>query len=204
MIAYIKGVLKYKGEDGIVVENHGMGYNVMMPGTSIDRLPVSGEEVTVYTYTHVREDAFLLFGFLSMEDVRLFKLLITVNGVGPKGALGMMSALTSNEIYIAIMAGDAKTISKAPGIGAKTASRVILDLKDKIDWMEAAENLLDAGEQESIQIDTAGSSPAGAEAREALMALGYSQSEAFRAVSAVDITPDMTVEEVLKQSLKHL
>lgn len=204
MIAYIKGVLKYKGEDGIVVENHGMGYNVMMPGTSIDRLPSSGEEVTVYTYTHVREDAFLLFGFLSMEDVRLFKLLITVNGVGPKGALGMMSALTSNEIYIAIMAGDAKTISKAPGIGAKTASRVILDLKDKIDWMEAAENLLDAGEQEGVPVNAAGSSPAGAEAREALMALGYSQSEAFRAVSAVDITPDMTVEEVLKQSLKHL
>lgn len=204
MIAYIKGVLKYKGEDGIVVENHGIGYNVMMPGTSIDRLPPSGEEVTVYTYTHVREDAFLLFGFLSMEDVRLFKLLITVNGVGPKGALGMMSALTSNEIYIAIMAGDAKTISKAPGIGAKTASRVILDLKDKIDWMEAAENLLDAGEQEGVPVNVAGSSPAGAEAREALMALGYSQSEAFRAVSAVDITPDMTVEEVLKQSLKHL
>lgn len=204
MIAYIKGVLKYKGEDGIVVENHGMGYNVMMPGTSIDRLPASGEEVTVYTYTHVREDAFLLFGFLSMEDVRLFKLLITVNGVGPKGALGMMSALTSNEIYIAIMAGDAKTISKAPGIGAKTASRVILDLKDKIDWMEATESLLDSGEQESIPVNAAGSSPAGAEAREALMALGYSQSEAFRAVSAVDITPDMTVEEVLKQSLKHL
>ena len=204
MIAYIKGVLKYKGEDGIVVENHGIGYNVMMPGTSIDRLPASGEEVTVHTYTHVREDAFSLFGFLSMEDVRLFKLLITVNGVGPKGALGMMSALTSNEIYIAIMAGDAKTISKAPGIGAKTASRVILDLKDKIDWMEAAGNLLDGEEQETVPVSSAGSSPAGAEAREALMALGYSQSEAFRAVSEVDITPDMTVEEVLKQSLKHL
>ena len=176
----------------------------MMPGTSIDRLPASGEEVTVHTYTYVREDAFSLFGFLSMEDVRLFKLLITVNGVGPKGALGMMSALTSNEIYIAIMAGDAKTISKAPGIGAKTASRVILDLKDKIDWMEAAGNLLDGGEQEAVPVRLAESSPAGAEAREALMALGYSQSEAFRAVSAVDITPDMTVEEVLKQSLKHL
>lgn len=204
MIAYIKGELKYKGEEGIVVDNHGIGYNVMMPGTSIERLPASGEEVTVYTYTHVREDAFSLFGFLSMEDVRLFKLLITVNGVGPKGALGMMSALTSNEIYVAIMAADAKTISRAPGIGAKTASRVILDLKDKIDWMEAAENLLDGGETENVPVHTGESSPAGTEAREALMALGYSQSEAFRAVSAVDITPDMTVEEVLKLSLKHL
>lgn len=204
MIAYIKGELKYKGEEGIVVDNHGIGYNVMMPGTSIERLPASGKEVTVYTYTHVREDAFSLFGFLSMEDVRLFKLLITVNGVGPKGALGMMSALTSGEIYVAIMAADAKTISRAPGIGAKTASRVILDLKDKIDWMEAAQNLLDGGEPGNTPVNAAGDSPAGTEAREALMALGYSQSEAFRAVSAVDITSDMTVEEVLKQSLKHL
>ena len=156
----------------------------------------------IYTYFSVREDGMSLFGFLSRQDLEMFRQLIGVNGVGPKSALGILSALKPDVLRLAVISGDAKAISKAPGVGAKTAQRIILDLKDKI----KAEDVLFAGAdlEESPKTDLSGMAEAGKEAVEALTALGYSASEAQTAVKKVAITEGMTSEDVPKGALKHL
>ena len=132
MIAFVRGEIENISEDHAVIDVGGIGYNVRIsPGTA-GRLPGIGKEVKMYTYTCVREDAFWLYGFLSRDELELFKLLITVNGIGPKGGLAILSVLSADDLRFAIISGDAKAIARAPGIGAKTAGRVILDLKDKI------------------------------------------------------------------------
>ena len=132
MIAFVRGEIENISEDHAVIDVGGIGYNVRIsPGTA-GRLPGIGKEVKLYTYTCVREDAFWLYGFLSRDELELFKLLITVNGIGPKGGLAILSVLSADDLRFAIISGDAKAIARAPGIGAKTAGRVILDLKDKI------------------------------------------------------------------------
>ena len=132
MYAYLKGTLEEVTEDNIVVEVNGIGYNVKVSGTTVEMLPGMGNEVKIYTYTLVREDALLLYGFLTRDDLEIFKKLITVNGIGPKGGLAILSVMSADALRFAIMAGDAKAIAKAPGVGNKTAERVILDLRDKI------------------------------------------------------------------------
>ncbi len=201
MISYIRGPLTEIDEDVIVVEGAGVGYNIKVPKSLLDELPAMGKEVRIYTYLQVREDAMSLFGFLTRQDLKMFKQLLGVNGIGPKGALGLLSAMRPDDLRLAIITGDAKAISKAPGIGSKTAQRVILDLKDRIaidEVMPAA--VVGQGEsgRESSLAD------AGREAIDALTALGYSGMEAAKAVRQVEITESMTVEEVLKASLKHL
>lgn len=203
MYAYLKGTLEQIEEDHIVVEVAGIGYNVHVSATTIQSLPSIGELVVIYTYTLVREDAFLLYGFLTRSDLEIFKNLITVGGIGPKGGLAILSVMDADTIRFAIISGDAKAIAKAPGIGNKTAERVILDLKDKIsieDTLrggEAAEQALaggmDASEKGKKQ-----------EAVEALTALGYSASEAAAAVRKVKTDDDTTVEEILKDALKNM
>ena len=136
MISYIKGALGAVEDDVIVVETGGIGLAVHVPLSLLEELPALGEEVTVYTYFQVREDAMTLYGFLHRQDREMFKQLIGVNGIGPKGALGILSIMRPDDLRIAIVSGDAKAISKAPGIGAKTAQRLILDLKDKVDLEE--------------------------------------------------------------------
>ncbi|MBS6646474.1 MAG: Holliday junction branch migration protein RuvA [Clostridiaceae bacterium] len=200
MISYIKGLLVETFEDTIVVEAGNIGYNIHVPLSLLERLPKIGHEVKVFTYFQVREDAMSLYGFLSRQDLDMFKQLIGVNGIGPKGALGVLSTLTPDSLRLAIISGDAKAISKAPGIGVKTAQRVILDLKDRV-------HIEDMLPQEAEMETPSGGGlvgQTGKEAMEALVALGYSGSEAAKAVRQVEITDEMTVEDVLKASLKHL
>ncbi|MCI5936784.1 MAG: Holliday junction branch migration protein RuvA [Eubacterium sp.] len=202
MIAYIKGILDTVEQDRIVVENQGMGYEILVPGSVLSQLPSVGREVKIYTYLHVREDIMQLFGFLSRDELNMFKMLITVNGVGPKGALGVLTVMDADQLRFAILADDAKSIAKAPGIGAKTAGKVILELKDKCDLEEVFESSF-AKNGQGTAGQTAMSS-ASQDAIEALVALGYSAAEAAKAVGRCDYDENTTVEEILKQSLKNM
>ena len=134
MIAYVNGILDDIAGDNAVVDVGGVGYNVKISADTASRLPGTGEPVRLYTYTCVREDAFQLYGFLNRGDLEIFKKLITVNGIGPKGGLAILSVMRADDLRYAILSGDAKAIARAPGIGAKTAQRVILDLKDKLSF----------------------------------------------------------------------
>lgn len=204
MIRFIKGILAMTRENEVVIDHHGMGYAISVPMSVIENLPAIGQEVMLYTYLNVREDAMQLFGFLTPEDLNIYKLLITVNGVGPKAGLGIMGVLSEYEIRCAVIAGDAKSISRAPGIGPKTAEKIILELKDKI----AAEEMF----EEFVTEKPVTSSDSGKEnlkgvvqdAVEALVVLGYPKMDAVRAVQMVEMSENMTVEELLKQSLKNL
>lgn len=202
MISYIRGTLAEKNEDSAVVEAYGVGYQIFVPVPVLSELPPLGESVKIYTYFSVREDGMSLFGFLSRQDLAMFKQLIGVNGIGPKSALGILSALRPDVLRMAVASGDAKTISRAPGVGPKTAQRIILDLKDKI----RPEDVLAGGLEEFLAVpeEISGVGQAGKEAVEALTALGYSAAEAAGAVKKVKITEEMTAEDVLKGALRHL
>ena len=200
MYAYLKGELEGITEDGIIVEVNNIGYNVRIPKEMISQLPPMHYKVQIYTYTSVREDAFQLYGFLTAKDLELFKKLITVNGIGPKVAQGILSVMDADTLSFAIMAGDAKMISKAPGVGAKSAERIILDLKDKIS-IDVSE-LSTGGVNDNLTKQHTDFIKN--EAVEALVALGYSQFEAAKAVSKVERNDDDTVESVLKAAFKYL
>ncbi|MDR3756138.1 MULTISPECIES: Holliday junction branch migration protein RuvA [Enterocloster] len=205
MISYIKGPLTAIEEDVIVVEAGGVGMGIHVPLSVLDRLPGIGREVTVYTYFQVREDAMSLYGFLNRQDREMFRQLIGVNGVGPKAALGILSTMTPDDLRMAIVTGDAKAISRAPGIGPKTAQRLILDLKDKVSMEEVLGNLaLPSDGGTSAALGTIGMGEAAKEAVQALVALGYSNMEANKAVKQVEVTETMTAEDVLKASLRYL
>lgn len=199
MISYVKGPLTEIYEDMAVIDTGGVGLEVHVPMSVLEKLPGIGTETVLYTYFQVREDAMSLFGFLSRQDLAMFKQLISVNGIGPKAALAVLSVMTPDDLRAAIVSGDAKAISRAPGVGTKTAQRVILDLKDKIDLTDILP--VQTTEGRALGIPAGG---VAAEAAEALIALGYSPSEAGRAVGKVEIQEDMTSEDVLKASLKHL
>lgn len=136
MISYIKGTLEAVEEDMIIVETGGIGYGIRVPLSLLEELPSLGSPVTIHTYFQVREDSMTLYGFLNRQDREMFKQLISVNGIGPRGALGILSVMRPDDLRTAIVSGDAKAISRAPGIGPKTAQRLILDLKDKVDLEE--------------------------------------------------------------------
>lgn len=205
MISYVKGPLIDIWEDTIVVEAGGLGYNIHVPLTVVEALPKAGTEVKIYTSLQVREDAMTLYGFLGRQDLLMFKQLLGVNGIGPKAALGLLSALRSDDLRMAIISGDAKAISRAPGIGPKTAQRVILDLKDKIKMEDILPGgILEGGSVPEAVPAASGMEGAGKEAIEALVALGYSMMEAGKAVRQVEIDGTMTAEDVLKSSLRYL
>ena len=198
MYAYIKGEIVDISEDNVVLECHDIGYNIKVPFSVIQQLPGIGSQVRIYTYTCVREDAFILYGFLTKDDLWIFKKLITVNGIGPKGALGSLSVISADELRFAIIAGDSKAISKAPGIGAKSAERIILDLKDKI---TLEPDRIDQNDTIATSADSV-NSDARNEAIEAMTALGYSPSEALKAVKQITVTDDMDAGAILKAALK--
>lgn len=207
MIYYVKGELDTVTENMIVVEKNGIGFEIMVPLSVVSNLPQTGNEVKIYTYTYVREDALQLYGFLTKDELAMFKLLITVSGIGPKGALGILSVMDADALRFAILADDAKSISKAPGIGGKTASKLILELKDKINFEETVEHVLDKGESANAPQGSGSSADSGMAANEAiqaLVALGYTSTEAVKAVKRVEITQDMTVEDILKAGLKNI
>ena len=204
MIAYVNGILESIEEGNAVIDVNGFGINVNISGSTMDRMPGIGETVRLYTYTSVREDAFNLFGFLSRDELSLFKMLITVSGIGPKVGLSILSVMMPDDLRFAIMAGDSRTISKAPGVGKKTAERIVLELKDKIKVTE--EDM--TGGAAAIADDFDGdASSARDEAVAALVALGYNSSDAMKAVRKVMKSNDGAVldtEAILKLSLKEL
>lgn len=202
MYSYIKGTLVELGNDRIVVENHGIGYNIRIPQSILSFLPGTGQEVKIYTYTYIREDAMLLYGFLTKDDLQVFRLLIAVSGIGPKGALAVLSVLSPDDLRFAVLAEDDKAIAKAPGIGKKSAQRLIIELKDKLSLEDA---FAWKGETASEEIKApAAVQTVKQEAVEALVALGYSATEAMKAVNGTEPTEESTVEEVLKAALKQM
>ena len=205
MYAYIKGILEEITEDAVVVEAGGIGYNIKVSASTADLLPGIGSEVKVYTYTLVREDAFSLYGFLTRDDLDIFKKLITVSGIGPKGCLAILSVMSVDALRFAVMAGDAKAIAKAPGVGAKTAERVILDLRDKISLEDTLRGMGgDLGSGQAADASGTADNLMKREAIEALVALGYSASDATAAVKKVEAGAEATSETILKQALKYM
>lgn len=202
MIAFVEGIIDDILIDNVVVDVGGIGYNVCISPSTAGKLPGIGMKVKLYTYTCVREDAFLLYGFLSKNDLQIFKKCITVNGIGPKGALSILSVMDADSLRFAIMTGDAKAISKANGIGAKTAERLILELKDKIkidDALIAREISQNAG-----GVNAFADTPEKKEAVEALVSLGYGQAESIKAVNSIEGIDNMDSGAILKAALKHI
>ena len=199
MFAYIKGTLEYKCSDYLIVEANGIGYKIFTSISTIETAGRVGEQVKIYTYLHVREDIINLYGFLTQEELGMFELLISVSGIGPKAAISVLSSISPSKFGLAVITDDIKTLTKAPGIGNKTAQRIILELKDKIkneqlslpDGITGGENV----PEKSNSIIS--------EAVSALMVLGYSGAEASRAVSAV-YSDNMDLETIVKQSLKKM
>ena len=207
MIHFIHGTLSDVADGLVVVEAAGVGYGIHVPVSVIGALPPIGEDIKIYTYFSLTQNGVDLYGFLSPEDRAMFTMLLTVSGIGPKGALGILSALTPDDLRMAIVTGDSKAISRAPGVGNKTAQRVVLELKDKLDATEVFSSALDHSHGAGAVVDAgaaAGVYGAQKEAVEALVALGYSNVEASRAVKKVELSEGMTVDQILKASLKNL
>lgn len=200
MLAYIKGTLAAVTEDGIIIENQGIGYDIKTPDLTRE-LPSLGSQYTVYTYLYVREDMVSLYGFASKIQLKTFKMLISVSGIGPKVAMGILSAMTVEELNYAILSDDAKTIAKAPGIGPKGAKKLILELKDKLDIEEAFAGFGEA-DQEAEQVQPA--EDVLSLTAQALVSLGYSNSEALRAIRAVEGAEEMDAETLLSESLRKM
>ena len=200
MIAFVKGNLADVESDRVIIDVGGIGYNVFVSSYTIGRLPLEGNVVKLYTYLNVKEDLMQLYGFLTKDELRIFKLLIGVNGIGPKGGLGILSYLTPDDLRFAVMANDVKAISAAPGIGKKTAEKLILELKDQLGTIETTE----AVDVERTTGNFTPSKEMQTEAVQALIALGYGSTEALRAVTNVMTDQEESVEEILKKALKFL
>lgn len=204
MITYIRGILEGMEEDKVIVDVNGIGYGIYMSGTAMGRLPGIGREVKIHTYLYVKEDLMQLYGFLTRDELQVFKLLIGVSGIGPKGGLGVLSALGPDDLRFAVASNDVKAIQAAPGIGKKTAEKVILELKDKLKLEDALEHSMDAAQNRTPGAGDASTGEMTSEAVQALVALGYGNTEALKAVRQVEITEDMEVEDILRQSLKYM
>lgn len=202
MIASVKGKLEGVTADSVIIDVNGMGVEVIVPNNVIGRLPKQDEAIKLHTYLHIREDAMQLFGFLEKEDLDFFKLLITVNGIGPKAAIAILSSMSTDVLTFAILSEDIKTIEKAQGIGAKTAKKLVLELKDKVGVInaQAVELRSDSSSDISLTIGSAIKE----EASQVLEALGYSRTEAMKAITAIEITEEMTSEDLVKSALKNL
>ncbi len=203
MISYIKGELVSLEEDKVIVDVGGVGYGIFMPGQMMGLLPPVGHEVKLHTYLNVKEDAMQLFGFLTRDALQVFRLLIGVSGIGPKGGQSILSVLPPDELRFAVMAGDARAISAAPGIGKKTAEKLILELRDKLSIEDALEHAVNEQTEPSKGLISA-QGGVQSEAVQALAALGYGNTEALKAVRQVEITEDMDVSAVLKLALKQM
>ena len=202
MIRFVRGELISVEEDRVIVDVGGLGYGIFMSGSAMGKLPSIGKEVKIHTYLNVKEDAMQLYGFLTKDDLRVFKLLIGVNGIGPKGGLAILSVLSPDDLRFAVMSNDVKAISSAPGIGKKTAEKIILELKDKLSIEDALEH---AVSKDHFASDTTEHyNEVVSEAVQALVALGYGNTEALKAVKQVEIKEGMGTNEVLKMALKHM
>ena len=199
MISVIRGSLERRAENFIIIESGGIGYQVFVSPATLARLPQTGAEVKVYTYLDVKEGGISMYGFSSSEEQEMFHKLLTVSGVGPKGALGFLAQLTPRQLILAILSDDVKTLCQAPGGGRKTAQRVVLELKDKF----RTEETLEQGEMWQRELSPTGGTDARFEAIDAMIALGYSRNEAGKAVNAI-AAEGMTTEDILKAALKKM
>lgn len=198
MIGFVKGEVSDIGDDYAIIDVNGIGMIVYCTSQALVRMRTMGGSVKLFTHMNVKEDSMTLYGFFHQEDLEFFKLLITVNGIGPKAGLSILNTISPKDLRFAILAEDKKAIAQAPGVGAKTASRIILDLKDKISEDEAFQVQLSQEDEGELQED------AKAEAVQALTALGYGQAESLKAVKNVELKAEMTTEDVLKAALKYL
>lgn len=201
MIAYLQGIVAGITDTKVILDVNHIGFQIFMSSRDIQAMPGQGEEARIYTYLNVKEDAMQLYGFLSQDDLDVYKLLLNVSGIGPKGGLGILSAMTADDLRFAVLSEDAKSIAKAPGIGAKTAQKLILELKDKLSLEDAFEKKLENTAAASVK---AGLDDAKSEAVQALVALGYSNSDALKSVRKAEITSDMDTETILKLALKQM
>ena len=199
MISFIRGTVADLTENSAIIESNCIGFEINMTGNALAQLHI-GQEVKLHTYFQVREDAMVLYGFFNKDDLQVFKLLLGVNGVGPKAALGVLAGITADELRFAVLSDDVKTLSKAPGIGKKTAQKLILELKDKLSFEELEEDGVGA----EIFDTSADSSDSVMITIEGLVSLGYSKSEAAIAVNKVEDAKDLTPEELLKKALKNI
>lgn len=202
MLSYIIGEVAEISADTVVVENNGIGFNIKTSAMTIDSLPPVGDMVRIYTYLHVREDAMQIFGFLSKDELEVFKLLLNVNGIGPKGALGILSAISTYDLRFAVLSDDVNLIKSCPGVGAKTAQKLIIELKDKLRLEDAFEMAVNNNNKKNtVQDNTV---IVMNEAVEALVSLGYSSKDAIAAVKKVENIQNKNSEQILKEALKGL
>lgn len=195
MYAYIKGSLEIKSNDHVIVEANGVGYRIFMSSNAIQRLGELNSVVKVFTHYHVREDNISLYGFCNLEELRMFELLISVSGVGAKSAIAILSNITPSKFALAVISNDVKELTKLPGIGAKSAQRIILELKDKLKTEESIAAESDFEVQSVLAKDDNMH-----EAISALQVLGYPVKDATKAVTSVDCT-GLSVEEIIKKAL---
>ena len=203
MISYIRGTLADIDESVVVIENNGVGYGMSSSMNTIRQLPAIGSEVKLNTKLIPKEDSLTLYGFYDKEELKMFELLLSVSGIGPKGALAILSNMTVSDIQFAIAGGDAKAFAAAPGVGKKTAERVIIDLKDKVDIIGAFEAKI-TSDLSGNAGKNANTSTVKEEVLEALVALGYSASNAARALDKMTITEATTTEQLLSDTLKQM
>ena len=196
MYAYIKGSIEEKTKDSIVIDVGGVGYRIFLSEQSMSKLGDIGERIKVYTHYYVREDNISLYGFLSNEELKMFELLIQVSGIGAKTAIAMLSNITPSQFAIAIISNDIKTLTKIPGIGSKSAQRIVLELKDKLKTEDAILKETDVIEKtiRNENID---------EAVQALQILGYNKSEIIKILDKLDLN-GLSTEEIIKSALKKL
>ena len=196
MYAYIKGTLEEKSTDSIVVETAGIGYKIYVSEHTMSKLGEIGEKVKIYTHYHVREDNISLYGFMSNEELKMFELLLQVSGIGAKTAIALLSNITPSKFALAIISNDLKTLTKIPGIGNKSAQRMVLELKDKLKTQTAIED----DEEETTPNDNSESIN---EAGQALQILGYNKSEISKVFDKFD-THNLSTEDLIKEALKRL
>lgn len=202
MIGYVKGTVEGIFDEYILVENQGMGFRIFTSGKALAEIHQLHQEIKLYTYLHVREDELTLYGFPTADELDTFKLLITVNGIGPKVALSILSALSVKDLSLAVMMGDTKTITKANGVGTKGASRLIMELKDKLKF----EDVLSLSEEYDSEASTTVSIDSDniSDTVLALVSLGYSEFDAMKAVKQVKGAETMNVDKLLKEALKNI
>ncbi len=197
MINYIKGELVFIGESDIVVDNNGIGYNISVSASTVYKLPHINSEIKIFTFMDVKEGSLQLYGFMNKEELDMFALLITVSGVGPKGALALLSELSPSDIVLAISSQDRNTLSVGKGIGKKTAERIILDLKDKVSGVYSSSDVGVLPMGTPVHSDEKNDAIAG------LVSLGFTRTEAARAVEAV-YSEGMDSGKIISAALKHM
>lgn len=196
MISFLRGTVASKSETGIVIDVGGIGFSVNMPVSSVAKVGNTGENVTLHTHLQMRDEQPELYGFLQTEEITYFNKLISISGVGPKAALSILGTLSTQDLAFAILSEDVKAITRAPGVGTKMAQRVILELKGKIDTMDAVA-------PQSAKVSTSSSLRADTEAVNALIALGASPSEAQKTVMQIG-TEGMSTEDIIKEALRRM